>query len=918
MPLQSGTDLGPYRILGPLGAGGMGEVYRARDSKLGRDVALKVLPEGFVQDRDRLTRFRREAQMLGALNHPNIASIYGLEESGHSLALVLEFIDGETLQERINRGKPPIHEVLQIALQIAEALEAAHEKSIIHRDLKPANIKITSQGTVKVLDFGLAKAMQDELVADSHLSQSPTMSAGATGAGIILGTAAYMAPEQARGRPVDQRADIWSFGVLLFEMLSSRQAFGGETVTDILARILEREPEWKELPPSTPVVLRRLTQRCLMKNPKDRLQAIGDARTTLQELIQNPESLEEVSEAAPYPRWKKLLPWAVAPLFLAAGFLVKPSAPADRQVYQFEQPLPPNHWLSHGNRNGVELSPDGRQLAYIANSIGGPGAGRRIYVRSLDQRDAVALAGTEDAFGLFFSPDGQWIGFQQGQQIKKIPVGGGVSTVLVEKLNLQGAEWGPPGITWGDGSIVFPRALGEALSIVADSGGEPKEFTTLETEAHESSHRLPHFLPDGRGVLFTVLRYATVTPDWKRAQVWVKPSKEGERKLLLEDAMDARYVNNSLIFARQGKLYAVGFDLASLTVTGTPVQVLDGVTHALFGVAAITWSGAAQYSVSSNGTLVYAPGSIEPPLLSSLVWVDRTGKATPVEGMKPMFRFAGRVSPDGKKIASSELYVNKDIWIYDPSRGIEDRTTYEGQNAFPIWSPDGSRMAFRSDRASPLRIYLSSALGSRDVTELTPGPFDVPSSWSADGKELVFTRGFSAMGGTTDIYSVSTDKPNTIRPIMATPADERFPEISPDGKWLAFVSNESGRPELYVQPYPGPGNRVTVTSDGAQEVAWSRNSSELFYRFGLRMMAVRYKVTGTDFVPEKPVLLFERNSLGGGTTVRATFDVSPDGRFLMNQPVADLGERDRKIFPSTLRVILNWTEETKRLLAGSR
>src|SRR5678815_749790 len=571
MPLPSGLEIGPYRILSPIGAGGMGEVYLARDAKLGRDVALKVLPEGFIDDPARLARFRREAQVLGALNHPNIASIYGLEESGDRCALVLEYVEGETLDERIHRKGLPVPEVLNYAIQIAEALEAAHEKGIIHRDLKPANIKITPQGAVKVLDFGLAKVAEGETTVSANLSQSPTMSPLATGAGVILGTAAYMSPEQARGKPVDQRADTWAFGAVLFEMLAGRNAFEGEVVTDTLARILERDPDWSQLPPNTPVTLRKLIQHCLRKSSKDRLQAIGDARTALQELAENPGALHETGETAPYPLRKKLLPWAAAPVFLAIGLLMRPTTKApNTELTQFTQPLPPNMALIHNYRHGVDLSPDGRRLAFIA---GGQGSPRRIYVRNLDQWDAVPIAETENALSVAFSPDGQWIAFQRGQQIKKVSLTGGSPVVLVEKLNLPGADWGPPGIAWGrDGTIVFSRVLGAGLSVVADSGGEAKEFTALDAKTNEVSHRLPHFLPDGSAVLFTVLRYTYVTPDWRRAQVWVKSMKTGERKLILEDAMDARYTNGVLIFARQAKLYAVRFDPAALAVIGMPVQ----------------------------------------------------------------------------------------------------------------------------------------------------------------------------------------------------------------------------------------------------------------------------------------------------------------------------------------------------------
>jgi Tol biopolymer transport system component len=903
----------------------MGEVYRARDTKLGREVALKVLPESVGQDRDRMARFTREAQLLASLNHPNIAAIYGVQEAENGLALVLEYVDGETLAERINKGPIPIVESLRIAFQIAQALEAAHEKTVIHRDLKPANVKITSEGTVKVLDFGLAKALQGEPAASQSLSQSPTLTVAATGAGIILGTAGYMAPEQARGKPVDRRADIWAFGVVLFEMLSGGRVFDGDTVTDTLAKVLEREPDWNQLPPRTPAALRKLLQRCLTKNPKDRLQAIGDARTLLDELIADPAGQEIAAEGAVYPLWKKLLPWVAAPVFLAAGFFLRPSAaPSDRAVSQFDFPLPATQFLAHNYRRGIELSPDGRRVAFVAGTVAGTAdnvtSPRKIYVRSLDQWDAVPIPGTEGAQNPVFSPDGQWLAFQQGQQIKKIALAGGTSAVLVEKLNNTGADWGPPGITWGkNGTIVFSQSLGVGLSMVSSAGGEPEEFTSLDAAANESSHRLPHFLPDGNSVLFTVLRYTTIAPDWKRAQVWVKSLKNGARKLLIENALDARYAGNgTLIFARQAKLFAVRFDLPTLSVAGAPVQVLDGLTQALYGSAAVTWTGAAQFSVADNGTLVYAPGSIEPPLLSFLGWADRAGNVSPITGTRPMFRFAARVLPDGKRIAFSELHLNKDIWIFDPTRGTEDRATYEGQNAFPIWSPDGSHMAFRSDRSGPLGIYLTKGTNSRDVVQLTPGPLDVPSSWTPDGKELAFTRGFSAIGGNTDIYVVSVDQPKDVRAIVATSATESFPEFSPDGKWLAYCSNESGRSTLYVQPYPGPGTRVTVTSEGAPaEPMWSKNSNELFYRSGQRILSVRFKMSGTEFIPEKPVMLFQQPALGSGTTVRATYDVAPDGRFLLNLPMADAAEeRIRKIFPTTLRLILNWTDETKRLLAS--
>ncbi len=923
-----GTRLAHYEITSHLGTGGMGEVYQASDSKLGRSVAIKLLPEAFGHNSERVARFQREARVLASLNHPNIAAIYGVEEVNGRHFLVMELVPGETLEERIRRGPLPLHEALPIAKQIAEALEEAHEAGVIHRDLKPANIKITADGRVKVLDFGLAKTSAIE-PADASLSMSPTLTMSATSAGVILGTAAYMSPEQARGKPVDRRADIWAFGAVLFRMLTASRIFEGENITETLARIIEREPEFDRLPATTPMALRTLLQRCLTKNPKNRLQAIGDARIQLQELIDAPEGPEssQLAVAAPaYPRWKKILPWTAVAVSLA-GALVLWLSPAqrsgDRPLRQFDFPLPTGSFLAHNNRHALDVSQDGRRVAFIASST--PDNSQRIFVRSLDQPSDTMLTGTEGATNLAFSPDGEWLVFQQGQQIKKVPFAGGAPTVLVENLNLaQNTNFGPPGITWGtNGKIVFPGMLGTGLSMVAATGGKPEALTALDGAAHEASHRLPHFLPDGSAVLFTVLRFSAIAPDWSRAQVWVQSLKSGQRTLLIEDAVDARYGGaNTLIFARRGKLFAVPFDPSSLSVTGKEVQVVDGVNHSVYGQAAITWTGAAQFSLTANGDLFYAPGSVEPPLLSSLIWFDRAGKTTPVPGMRDMFRFGARVLPDGVRIASSELYVNKDIWVFDSVRGTEDRTTYEGQNAFPIWAPKGSRFAFRSDRAGPQQIFLSDGVNFREATRLTAGPFDVPSSWTPDGKELLFTRGYTSIAGNTDIYAVSVDQPDKTRAVVATSADERFPELSPDGRWLAYASNESGRLEVYVQPYPGPGLRVTVTSGGAEDPAWSRNSNELFYREPAALgqtasfMSVPFTVSGTDFVPGRPVVMFRAIPLGTGTTVRATYDVSPDGRFLLNLPLAEgADERTRKIFPSSLRFALNWTQGIQQLLS---
>ena len=915
-----GSRLAHYEITNHLGTGGMGEVYQASDTKLGRRVAIKFLPEAFSHDGERVARFEREAHVLASLNHPNVAAIYGVEAvDGHHF-LVMELVPGETLEDRIRRGPMPLSEALVVAKQIAEALEEAHERGVVHRDLKPANIKITADDKVKVLDFGLAKTAQAE-PSNASMSMSPTLTMAATQAGVIMGTAAYMSPEQARGRPVDRRADIWAFGVVLFGMLAGRTIFQGEMVTDTLAKILEREPDWSRLPPSTPAAVRQLLQRCLTKNPKNRLQSIGDARIVVQDLLENPEAQEQrppvaVVRPAASPLWKRVLPWAMVPVALGAGFLLRPAPLPDRPLLQFDNPLPAGHVLRHVNRRGLDVSPDGRRVAFAAGALsGGP---PRIFVRNLSGGTDTPIPGTEGARTIFFSPDGDWLGFQQGQQIKKVALAGGSPVVVVENLNLDpGPDWGPPGITWGrNRMMVFPANLGSGLSIVRDTGGTPDEFTQLDREANEASHRLPHFFPDSSAVVFTVLPFSAISPDWTRAQIWVKSLATGERKRVLDNAVDARYVgDDTLIFAREGKIFAIRFDPVSFTVSGPEVPVLDGVIHSVRGTAAVTWTGVAQFSTTTAGSLFYAPGSVEPPLLSSLVWVDRQGTVTPVQGMRDMFRFAARVLPDGVRIASSELYVKKEIWTFNSATGTEEPATNEGQNAFPIFSPSGTHFAFRSDRAGPQQIFLSDGV-TRDVKRLTPGPFDVPSTWTPDGKELLFTRGFTSLGGNTDIYAVSIDHPDKVRPVLATPNDERFPELSRDGKWLAYISGDTGGPELYVQPYPGPGRRVPITSGGALDPAWSKTGNELFYRVGTQMMAVPFAVSAGTFVPGKPVLLFTHFSLGSGTTVRATYDVTADGRFLLNQPKADAAaERDLKIFPPSLRFMLNWTDEVRRLLA---
>jgi serine/threonine-protein kinase len=572
----------------------MGEVYRATDTKLGRSVAIKTLPLALASDRDRLARFEREAKLLAALNHAHIGSVYSLDEHDGALYIAMELIEGQTLETRLKEGALPVSDALDFALQIAQALEAAHEKGVIHRDLKPANIMITPDGVIKVLDFGLAKAVSGE-GSEGSPAHSPALSLAMTQMGLVLGTAGYMSPEQASAQATDQRSDIWAFGVVLYEMLTGLPAFSGESVPHILADVLRADPDWRRLPKPLHPRLKLLLERCLVKKPRNRLHSIADARIEIEAVRGDPAG-GTVERAMPTARtrWSMVALWVTAPLLLAVGWLLRSPPPVDRPVSQFEEVLPDDHVLAHNYRHGVALSADGQRIAFVANvastqgdpvaAVQGPADSRRIYVRSLDQREAVAIAGTERGLNPFFSPDGQWLGFRTGQQVKKVPLAGGTPQVLIEDLGVTPTgDWSLPGVSWGkNGMIVYANNLGSGLSAIRDVGGDIEEFTSLDADAHEVSHRLPHFLPDGNSVLFTVLLHNTVTPDWSRAQVWVKSFDTGERKLLLEDALDARYAGDGvLVFARQARLYAVAFDPEALAVSGEPVPVLEGVVHSL-------------------------------------------------------------------------------------------------------------------------------------------------------------------------------------------------------------------------------------------------------------------------------------------------------------------------------------------------
>lgn len=881
--LRAGTRLGPYQIDRLIGVGGMGEVYRARDLRLGRDVALKVLPADFTSHPERRARFEREACVLASLNHPHVGAIYGVEESADLRALVMELVEGEDLGQRIARGPMPQSEALQVARQIAEALEAAHEQGIIHRDLKPANIKVRDDGTVKVLDFGLAKVLAPMRAAGPPGTRAASVSDAARPAGIILGTAAYMSPEQAQGKPTDKRADIWSFGVVCCEMLTGRPLYGGETPADTLARVIERQPDLSELPAATPLAIRALIDRCLTKDPRNRLQAIGEARIAIERVIVQPDrpALDDVEDrhGSHTPRlvWPRVWPWALGTAAVIwAGLAWRaptPGALLSTAPVRLSADLGAAVSVASGPGDAVALSPDAAVVAFVGQ--GEAGASPQLYVRRLSQLHAAALPGTEDASSPFFSPDGQWIGFFAGGQLKKIAVTGGATVTLCEAPNGRGGDWG------SDGTIVFSpdSQWGVRLLRVSSAGGTPDPVTPLEPH-----QRWPQILPGGKGLLFTGDGSAGAFND---ANILVQLLPSGTRKVVQRRGYHGRYLpGGHLVYIRDGTLFAAPFDLGRLEVTGPPVPAVQGVTSN-------AGTASAQFAVSASGTLVYLPGQStggEVPVY----FMDRTGSTTPVR-TTPMNWFSLVLAPDGRRLAAQiNSEGRNDVWVHDWSRDTLTRLTFDpADDEKPAWTPDGLRIAFASKRADPSawNVYWQAADGTEDAQRLTVSKNpQLPGSWHPSGEFLAFEEESSETGADLMILPMQRNQESGWTPgnptvFLNSSFVEREPMFSPDGRWLAYTSDESGRNEVYVRPFPGPGGKWEISRGGGSFPTWSRTRRELFYGVNGRIMVAPFAVEGDSFRAEKPRLWSEsRYTVRGQTRM---FDLHPDGERFALAPVAE-------------------------------
>jgi serine/threonine protein kinase/Tol biopolymer transport system component len=883
--LITGMSLGPYRIEGKLGEGGMGEVYQARDTRLKRDVAVKVLPPALARNPDRCARLRREAELLASLNHPHIAAVYGLEESNDLTALVMELVDGPTLADRLRDGPIPTEEALAIARQIAEALEAAHTKGIIHRDLKPANIKLRPDGVVKVLDFGLAKSLEVPDAAGDLAEPTTALSPARTISGVILGTPTYLSPEQARGIAVDARTDIWAFGCVLFEMCAGKRPFAGPSLTDTMAAILKDEPDWPALPSSTPVRIRSLIARCLRKDPAQRLRDIADGRFQIEDVSNDPGG--PVGAAAPRRASRAWVPWIAAALLLITVLLLvaRPRTSSSPEPISFPLGPPERADFSAGNDATLNvpafaLSPDGRAIVFCAEV---PGARPTLWLRTLDHVEAQQIPGTDDAENPFWSPDGHWVGFFAKGVLKKVQIPGGAVKIIAETRSSRTA-------TWGTRDTILISSGAEGIDAVNAAGGAITHVTSIDPSLNENTHRNPSFLPDGDHFLYSVIG------NGDKNGVYVSSLDGKTKKLLLRDLTSAVYADPGyVLFVRRDSLFAQAFNAGRLELSGQPFFVAEHVgrsTSFLSGVSA-----------SATSTIAYA-GLIGRK--GRLTWIDRqgnpTGSVSAPEGEYTDFRLSPDETRLGASIGDPKTNV-VDIWITDLARGTSSRVESDGIGAVTaavVWSPDGARLAFRSNRTGVIHLYERSAAGGGPdhlVPNAEKGSSNlIATDWSPDGRQLLGTN--PAAGGGTDLWLFPLGNDAKPTRLIGSPALILHGNFSPDGHLVAYTSNVSGRYEIYVETVPQSDRKWLVSTSGGYEPRWRSDGRELYYLSEDRKLVAVDVGAGPSFGVPRP--LFQTHVPAGVTSLRTHYVPARDGqRFLLNE-VTDAAA-------SPITVVLNWT-----------
>ena len=886
MPLAAGHSLSFYEILGPLGVGGMGEVYLARDTRLDREVAIKVLPEELADDVDRLRRFEREAKSLASLNHSNVAQVFGIDQVESVCFIAMELVDGEDLSERVARGKLPVDEAIDIARQIAEGLEVAHEAGIIHRDLKPANIRITPEGIVKILDFGLAKPTGPSTLRAGSASAEPD-SLLVTEDGLILGTPTYMSPEQARGKPVDRRTDIWAFGCLLFECLVGGRAFTGETFSDVLAAIVAEEPDLSLLPTTTPVHVRTLLQRCFVKDPRGRLRDIGEARLLLAGGGSASSAWTPADAGTGGPvlgsRGRAIgrAGWLVALVMglVALGlWLRSTSEESGVLLTRTTLGLPEEDAISltyAWSSACMQISPAGDSVLYFG------GISAELSLREIDSFDSIKLAGTEGARFPVFSPDGRWAAYFADFGVWKVAVSGGAP---IQVCTVSGEADGMRGLAWGEGELFFPGGMGGGLQAVPEDGGEVRVVSTLDPGRGEVSHRWPDLLPDGRHLLVTIKTAQTASFD--DGLIGVISLETGQVRILLEGGSYARYSpTGHILYARGSTLFAVAFDPDALAIEGTPFEVVDDLA---FDSA----TGGAQFSVSDEGTLAYLPAFTD-SWRFRLAWLVRSGAVEPLDLEQPDVS-DGVVSPAGDRIAATVLGANDATWIYNLADNTSVRLTFTaGNDQVPIWSPDGTRIAYTNDSSGSWNLYQVASDGSAPGEELLASSADdTPTSWSPDGFRLLFTR--SAADGDEDIWVLRMDGERQAEPWLETDSAESLGVFSPDGRWVAYVSEASGNPEVYVRPFAGPGATTRISRAGGTLPVWAPDGASLLYSNEEGHILEVEVTTGEGLKASAPVEVFlewkEPHALSP----------APDGlRFLTTLFNLDAEERQ-------IRVMFDW------------